>query len=344
MRLIVAHGARHVKSLVMPRTSGLAAKPTLPKAQKALLDWYRRERRELPWRETQDPYRIWVSEIMLQQTRVAAVIEYYRRFLARFPDVHSLANANEPEVLTAWSGLGYYRRARALHAAARKIVGELGGEFPRTAATLAELPGVGRYTAAALASIAFGEQVAVVDGNVERVLSRFLGRDLRDRKEAWEHAQTLLSRRHPGDWNQALMELGATVCLPSDPRCLLCPVRNWCADPGRETRTSQGVRHKRELIFGLAHRRASVYLIQRDLTAELMAGMWELPVITESDGTPVLRLRHSITNNDYTVLIFPLASSQVRGGKWISLKKSHELPLTGLTRKILRGANLWPGA
>lgn len=328
----------------MPRSRDPKHKSNLPHAQRALLHWYCRERRELPWRETRDPYRIWVSEIMLQQTRVAAVIEYYRRFLARFPDVHSLAKAKESEVLAAWSGLGYYRRARAMHAAAQKIVGELGGEFPQTAASLAELPGVGRYTAAAVASIAFTEPIAVVDGNVERVLSRFLGRDLRDRKETWEHAQALLSRSNPGDWNQAVMELGATVCLPTDPRCLLCPVRKWCADPGRETRKSQGVRHKRELIFGLAHRSASVYLVQRDMTAELMAGMWELPVITESDGTPVLRLRHSITNNDYTVLIFPLASSQVRGGKWIALKKSHEVPLTGLTRKILRAANLWPGA
>lgn len=328
----------------MPSPAGLHEKATFISPQRALLDWYWRERRDLPWRETQDPYRIWVSEIMLQQTRVVAVLEYYSRFLARFPDVHSLAKAGESDVLAAWSGLGYYRRARGMHAAARKVVGDFGGEFPRTAAALAELPGIGRYTAAAIASIAFGEPVAVVDGNVERVLSRFLGRDLRNRKETWEHAEALLPREDPGDWNQAVMELGATICLPADPKCLLCPVRKWCADPGRETRKPQSSRRKRELVFGLAHRRGSVYVVQRDANATLMAGMWELPAITESDGTPTLRLRHSITNSDYTVLVFPLASSAIRGGRWIALKKLHEFPLTGLTRKILRAANLWTGA
>jgi A/G-specific adenine glycosylase len=311
-------------------------------SQKALLDWYDREHRALPWRDTRDPYRVWVSEIMLQQTRVAAVIEYYRRFLARFPDVLSLANATESDVLASWSGLGYYRRARAMHAAAQTIVHELGGKFPRTAASLSDLPGIGRYTAAAIASIAFGEPVAVVDGNVERVLSRFLGRHLRDRKETWEHAENLLARDHPGDWNQALMELGATVCLPADPRCLICPIRKWCADPGRETRKSQGIRQKRELIYGLAHRRAAVYLVQRDAGSRLMAGMWELPATAGSDGTPVLCLRHSITSNDYAVSVFHVGTSDLSGGRWIPLRKAPELPITGLTRKILRATNLWP--
>ena len=315
----------------------------LPRVQRSLLDWYRRERRDLPWRETRDPYRIWVSEIMLQQTRVAAVIEYYVRFLARFPDVRSLAKASESAVLAAWSGLGYYRRARAMHAAARKIVDQFGGEFPRTAEALSQLPGIGRYTAAAIASIAFAEPVAVVDGNVERVLSRFLGRDLRDRRETWEHAASLLTAEHPGDWNQAMMELGATVCLPADPKCLLCPVRKWCSDPGRETRKPQGARRKRELIFGLAHRRGSVYLVQRGSNATLMASMWELPALPAPNGIPLLRLRHSITNNDYTVLVFPLPPPNVSGGKWVALKTSPELPLTGLTRKILRASNLWKG-
>lgn len=320
----------------------LLPKPALSRAQKALLAWYGRERRALPWRETPGPYRVWVSEIMLQQTRVAAVIEYYRRFLARFPNVQALANASESDVLAVWSGLGYYRRARAMHAAAKKIVNEMGGEFPRTAATLSDLPGIGRYTAAAIASIAFGEPVAVVDGNVERVLSRFLGHDLRDRAETWEHAENLLARDHAGDWNQAMMELGATICLPSDPKCLICPIRELCADPGRETRRPQDSRRKRELIYGLAHRRASVYLVQRDASSSLMGGMWELPTALASDGTPVVRLRHSITNNDYTVLVFQLGAAHVRGGRWIRLKKAPELPITGLTRKILRATNLWP--
>jgi A/G-specific adenine glycosylase len=279
---------------------------------------------------------------MLQQTRVAAVIEYYQRFLARFPDVQSLANASESDVLASWSGLGYYRRARAMHAAAQKIVSEMGGEFPRTAASLSNLPGIGRYTAAAISSIAFGEPVAVVDGNVERLLSRFLGHHLHDRKETWAHAEDLLARNRPGDWNQAVMELGATICLPSDPKCLICPIRKWCADPGRETRKPQGVRQKRQLIFGLARRRAAIYLVQRDAGSRLMAGMWELPATAGSDGTPVVRLRHSITNSDYTVLVFRVGKSDLSGGRWIPLKKAPKLPITGLTRKILRATNLWP--
>jgi A/G-specific adenine glycosylase len=327
----------------MSNSRGLLDKKALSRVQNALLAWYHRERRDLPWRETRDPYRIWVSEIMLQQTRVAAVLEYYRRFLARFPDVHALAAAKEEDVLAAWSGLGYYRRARAIHAAARKVVTEFGGKFPATAETLSELPGVGRYTAAAVASIAFEEPVAVVDGNVERVLTRFFGQDLLHRKEAWHRASALLPAKDPGNWNQAMMELGATVCLPAGPKCLLCPVKNWCADPGRATKRSQGARHKRELIFGLAQRRRSVYLVQRNGKQELMAAMWELPPVGKSDASPLFRLRHAITSTDYTVLVFPLPAVDVRDGQWIALKKAHELPLTGLTRKILRAANLWNG-
>lgn len=331
----------------MPHSGELPDKPdkkVLFAAQKALLAWYERQRRDLPWRETRDPYCIWVSEIMLQQTRVAAVIDYYRRFLARFPDVRSLANARESDVLAAWSGLGYYRRARAMHAAARTIVAEFAGEFPQTAAELATLPGVGRYTAAAIASIAFDQPVAVVDGNVERVLTRFLSRDLRHRKETWEHAEHLLPKQRAGDWNQAMMELGATICLPSAPKCLLCPIRKWCGDPGREVRKQQTVRRKRELIFGLACRSGSVYLVQRDANAAVMPRMWELPTIAESARSPVVRLRHSITNSDYVVLVFPMRASRAKGGKWIALNTSHTMPITGLTRKILRAANLWHGA
>ncbi|HYX69772.1 MAG TPA: A/G-specific adenine glycosylase, partial [Terriglobales bacterium] len=183
----------------------------------ALLAWYGRHRRALPWRATRDPYRVWVSEIMLQQTRVNAVLEHYRRFLRRFPDVRALARARQSSVLAAWSGLGYYRRARALHAAARRLVRDFDGGFPRTAEAMRTLPGIGRYTAAAVSSIAFGEPQAVVDGNVERVLERLVGRHL-PAAQAWELAAQLLDRAHPGDFNQAMMELGATVCLPREPR------------------------------------------------------------------------------------------------------------------------------
>ncbi len=196
-----------------------------------LLAWYDRHARDLPWRESRDPYRVWVSEIMLQQTRVAAVIAHYQEFLRRFPTVEKLARAREASVLAAWSGLGYYRRARMLHAAAKVVVRERCGKFPQRAEELLELPGVGRYTAAAIASIAFGETVAVVDGNVERVLQRFSGQWISG-EDLWLAAERLLDREHAGDFNQAMMELGATVCTPRAPACLTCPVVELCATRG----------------------------------------------------------------------------------------------------------------
>ena len=183
----------------------------------ALLRWFARHRRPLPWRSTRDPYRIWVSEIMLQQTRVGAVREHYAEFLRRFPDVKTLASAKLQHVLAAWSGLGYYRRARALHHAARLLMRDHAGELPSSAASLRSLPGIGRYTAAAIASIAFGEPTAVVDGNVERVLRRVLGWPRESLPRIWDAAGQLLSRRAPGNFNQAMMELGAVVCLPLRP-------------------------------------------------------------------------------------------------------------------------------
>jgi A/G-specific adenine glycosylase len=311
--------------------------------RRSLLAWYDESRRNLPWRETRDPYRIWVSEVMLQQTRVAAVVEYYRRFLERFPDVAALARAKEADVLAAWSGLGYYRRARAMHAAAKIVVNEFHGNFPATSQELMRLPGIGRYTAAALSSIAFGRPNAVVDGNVERVLSRFLGRELLDRNETWSHAQELLDPSRPGDWNQSIMELGATVCLPSDPKCLTCPVQRWCQEPGRDIRKAQAPRNRGVLLFGLARRNRSVYLVRRSNEDPLMPGMWELPSIAEANGYPVLhRLKHSITNSDYQVSVLALPAARASGGKWVECGRFPELPLTGLARKILRVANLWP--
>jgi A/G-specific adenine glycosylase len=205
--------------------------PSQASLRRDLLSWFDRHRRDLPWRRTQDPYRIWVSEIMLQQTRVEAVLPYYERFLARFPSVHELASAPVDDVLALWSGLGYYRRARQLHAAARRIAEA--GEFPRTLDRLLELPGIGAYTAAAVASIAFGVAAPVLDGNVERVMARrlALAEDPRrgaSRARLLAAAATLLDPSRPGDSNQALMELGATLCLPRQPRCLLCPLRPGC--------------------------------------------------------------------------------------------------------------------
>jgi A/G-specific adenine glycosylase len=201
--------------------------------RKKLLDWFRQYQRDLPWRRTKDPYRIWLSEIMLQQTRVAAVIPYYERFLERFPDIHALAAAPGEEVLQLWSGLGYYSRARNLQSAAQEIVARHGGVFPRDAKEALALPGIGRYTAAAILSIAYGAKHAVLDGNVARVLARIFAvqGDLRDAnrwKSLQQSADALFDPKSPSNWNQAMMELGATLCTPHSPQCLLCPVTQFC--------------------------------------------------------------------------------------------------------------------
>ncbi|MGH7289297.1 MAG: A/G-specific adenine glycosylase, partial [Myxococcota bacterium] len=198
-----------------------------------LLTWYRRERRDLPWRRTRDPWAIWVSETMLQQTRVETVIPYYERFLERFPSVQALADAEPDELMKSWAGLGYYSRARNLKAAAHKVVEEHGGRVPDDLEALRELPGVGRYTAGALASIAFDRPAPIVDGNVARVLARLLDLDFDVKSPAgqrrlWDEAAALADGPSPGDLNQALMELGALVCTPRAPRCPLCPLREDC--------------------------------------------------------------------------------------------------------------------
>src|SRR5579863_8679046 len=198
-----------------------------------MLSWFAERKRDLPWRRTRDAYRIWLSEIMLQQTRVAAVVPYYQRFLETFPDVRALARARSDRVLANWAGLGYYSRARNLQRAAREIVLLHAGQFPREYEAALALPGIGRYTAAAVLSIAFDEPHAVLDGNVARVLARIgaLHGDLRAparRRKLEAAAQELLARNSSGDWNQAMMELGATVCTPKSPRCADCPVEKWC--------------------------------------------------------------------------------------------------------------------
>ncbi len=343
--------------------------------QRSLLAWYDATSRDLPWREDRDPYRVWLSEIMLQQTRVAAVIAHYHEFLRRFPTVQKLAAAREASALAAWSGLGYYRRARMLHAAAKVVAGKLGGKFPATAAELLELPGVGRYTAAAIASIAFGEPVAVVDGNVERVLQRVSGRRLAGEK-LWDAAEQLLDRTRPGDFNQALMELGATVCTPRAPACLTCPVVEMCATRGGLAgATNSSPQEKREIHFALDLREeggqaGKVFLIQRPRDASLMAGMWELPEIasppsveeqqappagfaslrtdksrgngraTLTPQEPFLTLRHSITVTDYTVRVWRTRASVQACGKWQRFNRLEKVALTGLARKILRKAEI----
>jgi len=307
-----------------------------------LLAWYDQHKRELPWRKDRDPYRIWLSEIMLQQTRVAAVLEHYQQFLKKFPTIERLAAAREASVLTAWSGLGYYRRARMLRAAASVVVRALEGKFPRTSQDLQKLPGIGRYTAAAIASIAFDEPVAVVDGNVERVLQRYVGKAT-DMEEVWRIASSLLNKGRPGDFNQALMELGAMVCLPREPRCLLCPVAALCRSRGELPVSRAAARQiKRTIHFGLARQNGAVFLVQRGRNESLMPGMWELPEFTPNpaSGHAVLSLRHSITVTDYAVHVFELPGPDNATGKWIPVSRVPALPLTGLARKILRRATV----
>jgi A/G-specific adenine glycosylase len=305
----------------------------------ASLSWYDRSHRDLPWRSTRDPYRIWVSEIMLQQTRVAAVLLHYEKFLRRFPTVRKLADARESLVLAEWSGLGYYRRARNLHAAAKIIARQWRGKFPQTAEQWRELPGIGRYTAAAIASIAFNEPVAVLDGNVKRVLRRLLG-GTRQNANLWNAAEEFLDRARPGDFNQAMMELGATVCLPAEPRCSECPIHALCRTRGRGSTSNGKLRqHKREIAYSLARRNGSVLLVQRSKKHPLMPGMWELPeAVNDSPENRLFSVKHSITVTDFTVRV--LSGLRQSGGKWVNVSRLGSLPLTGLTRKILRRAEI----
>lgn len=258
-----------------------------------LLKWYAKHKRALPWRKTRDPYRIWLSEILLQQTRVEAVIPYYKNFLARFPDMFALAHAPLDDVLKTWEGAGYYARARNLHRAAKVVVEKYGGKFPKELRELRELPGIGRYTAGAIASIAFGADEPVVDGNVARVLCRYFG--IRDDPKAsatqerlWDIARELLPRGQARDFNQALMELGATICVPKNPRCLLCPLSKDCfaRQDGLQNelpvrRAKQALPH-RVIAVGVIwkrdrfQRRGKV-LIQQRLNQGLLGGLWEFP-------------------------------------------------------------------
>ncbi len=307
-----------------------------------LLAWYQANARDLPWRKSHDPYRVWVSEIMLQQTRVAAVIEHYHEFLRLFPTVEKLAARRESSVLAAWSGLGYYRRARLLHAAAKLIARSLRGKFPPTAEGWRQLPGIGRYTAAAIASIAFGEPAAAVDGNVERVLERVNGNSPSG-GELWQAAEDLLDRARPGDFNQAMMELGATVCTPRAPRCRMCPVIEMCATRGELAGGAQTSRQKkREIHYALRCRGSQVCLVVRPRHAALMPGMWELPQIEAPGGhaKPAFTVKHSITTTDYTVRVWNLGLPARIPGRWISRPRLARLPLTGLARKILRRAGI----
>ena len=337
-----------------------------------VLDWYLRNRRDLPWRRSTNPYAIWVSEIMLQQTRVAVVVDRYQTFMQRFPTLVSLALAPEQEVLALWSGLGYYRRARLLHKAAQFVAANLEGNLPERSEELRTLPGIGAYTAAAVASIAHGEPAAVVDGNVERVLCRLAGWEAGTRKgggaplrrKIEDLAGRLLDPARPGDFNQAIMELGATVCTPRSPQCLVCPLMADCKTrgehktPRRERMTSRMVAYALSVRAGTARgkRHAAsareVLLELRPATLTVMPGMWELPTLLHSDVAEKdvrLTLRHAIMQVNYYVRIQTVHERDVGavtkpGGerRWVPLPEAASMALTGLARKVLVRTHLLP--
>ena len=341
------------------------AEPDPPLLRSKLMAWYYDHARDLPWRGISDPYRTWVSEVMLQQTRVAAVIEHYEEFLRRFPTLVALALAPESAVLASWSGLGYYRRARMLHKAAQFVTRERGGILPSTAAELRTLPGIGEYTSAAIASIAFGESVAVVDGNVERVLLRLTGRaqsgGAANRAYVQAQASALIPKRRrqdqvnaAGDHNQAMMELGATLCLPRAPLCLHCPLFSMCQTRGEHLTPPRAAHLSRPAAYLLSLRKrgtqTEVLLELRAADVSLMPGMYELPPLPQDavqDREPLLRLRHAITNTNYYVQVFAAKGPTDRGLRraipaaktdlhWLRTSRLHSLALTGLARKILQ--------
>jgi A/G-specific adenine glycosylase len=338
--------------------------------RRPLLDWYRRNRRDLPWRRTSDPYRIWLSEVMLQQTTVKAVLPYYDAFLARLPTLEHLATATEDEVLALWSGLGYYHRARSLHGAARHIVERHGGAFPRTLEAALAVPGVGLYTASAVLSIAYGIPLPVVDGNVRRVFARlFALRGPRWKKDGpfYERAEELLDRARPGDWNQALMELGATVCAPRRPACPACPLRSRCQafaegsvedlPEGKARRAPVAV----TVAAALIERNGKVLLVRRP-EGKLLGRFWEVPQtsleahgladlsrelkqrygLVVAPGALRVRARHAITFRriaveGYAARLSGRAPEDPERFLWAEPSQLSRLAVSSMTRKLLAG-------
>ncbi len=273
-----------------------------------LLAWWDANRADLPWRRTTDPYAIWIAEVMLQQTQIAAVIPYYQRWLTRFPTVAALAAASWDEALKLWEGLGYYGRARNLHAAAQMVVADYDGRLPATVSELMNLKGIGRYTAGAIASIAFGQPAPVLDGNVIRVLTRLFDLDgdvtrTAVKNELWRLADSLVPGQRPGDYNQALMELGQTLCLPAQPRCQLCPVTDMCRARRQGTQLERPARPPRkraphyDVVAGIIWHKSGDgrFLIGQRPLDGLLGGLWEFPGGKRENGeTLPVALRREI--------------------------------------------------
>jgi A/G-specific adenine glycosylase len=352
--------------------------PTAAKARglaRKLLSWFDRHHRDLPWRHDRDPYRIWVSEVMLQQTQVATVLRFYERFLRTFPTLHDLAAADEQDVLRLWQGLGYYRRALNLHAAARWLAANLEGRVPSEPAIFAELPGVGRYMLGAVLSQAYEQRLPVVDANSERVLCRFFGeaRDPRrgaGRRWLWDIAEALLPSRRVGDFNQALMELGALVCNGAKPQCERCPLASQCVAKRR------GLQDKLPALAGpprtvqvhevavVLRRKGRVLLVQRPKKGR-WAGMWEFPRTALRSGetheaaamrglrdlagieadlmVELITVNHTVTNHRIALVCFEarhrrgaFRSAYYSRGRWIKPDETGEFPLGTPQRRIAR--------
>ena len=345
-----------------------------PRFAERVVAWQKEHgRHDLPWQNTRDPYRVWLSEIMLQQTQVKAVLGHYARFLARFPDVAALAAAGQGDVLAAWSGLGYYSRARNLHRCAQVVVAEHGGAFPTTSEALARLPGIGRSTAAAIAAFCFGERAAILDGNVKRVLARVLAfdsdlADVRAERSLWDAATALLPHEGIAAYTQGMMDIGATLCRVRAPHCLLCPVHGVCA-AAREgaqerypVKSRRLVRGRRENVWLELRWRDAVFLVERE-PAGVWAGLWSLPELACGDDFDALKTSwpgagellapfvHGLTHFDWHLRparwTFPatleadaLAPLVVRWptGRWVAIVDALALGLPAPLRKRLQAS------
>lgn len=327
--------------------------------REALLAWYHAYQRKLPWRETKDPYSIWISEVMLQQTKVDTVIPYYQKFLSTFPTVQALATAPEEQVLKSWEGLGYYRRARHLHAAAKEVTETYGGDLPKTRDELLNLKGFGPYTSASVASIAFGEPVACVDGNVRRVISRLFATS----ENIEPLAQDLLEKADPSSFNQAVMELGALICTPQSPKCLICPLQKHC----RAFQTQQTqlfpvkiVKAKPKEVFAYVFvpKFRDTYFVEQRSPNERWANMWQFPMLeydaegslaqaqrafgekykmTARSDSDLVDFKHQLTHRTMHVhaALWEVTSRTPSSGAWLSLADVRKKPLSRLCQKIL---------
>ncbi|AQQ52496.1 A/G-specific adenine glycosylase [Planococcus lenghuensis] len=337
--------------------------------QHDLITWFKEEKRDLPWRQTADPYRIWVSEIMLQQTRVDTVIPFYNRFLEKFPTLEALAGAEEQEILKAWEGLGYYSRVRNLQAGVREVSEQYGGTVPDTRKDISALKGVGPYTAGAVLSIAYGVPEHAVDGNVMRVLSRILliEEDIakpKTRKRFEEAVMQLISHEDPSSFNQGLMELGALICTPTTPKCLLCPVREHCAafHEGRQNELpvkTKAKKNKSVSFLMAAIRQEDKFLVEQRPAQGLLAGMWQFPLLeAKADLLPaeaeeiltavlkgdvdqaekVISFKHIFSHITWEVEGFIAGGKNMEapnGMRWVTVREMHELPMANPMKKMI---------